>query len=640
MNWLRKRPGRFLLLAITVLLTCTIAEIGGRSRWLGAYENAYYDLWHQLSGVRAAPEHGLIVTIDNQTLIEYKDEPMVFWGPHFARAVENLRMAGARVIGIDFMFTVSIESWLSRLDTPGSDLSRTYDIPFREQLNRGDVVLIATATVDEEGKNDILMPIPDYLYSLRNGPADIGLSNLYMDDDGVIRRFVPRLIDDGSGEMKGFGLILAAVMAIKAADSPEAVARIEQFLRSNTPFPIGFAGPPGTFPRISFHRLLEPGAENDPEIQKIINGKTVIISAEYAGTNDIHLTPYVPKIVTRGKSLMSGAEIHANIVETLLTGNFPRPIPLPLRLFWLIAVTGAGVILFFRVRALQGLLLLLFLMILSGAASFLMFTQNQILPVLNLQAALGLSYIAVLGLRLTSEEKRRSRMEMAIRPYVSDAVVDQVIARDRMPDLGGESMRVTVLFSDIRGFTTISEQLRAHEVVEMLNQYYTRVCEPILNRGGMVDKFIGDAVMALFGAPLPLPDHQERAVAAAWEMTRIAQDFNGWLQERFSDRNLPEFRIGVGIHSGEVVIGNIGSSRRMEYTAIGDTVNVASRLESLCKKFGWTIVASSAVADLAGPGVRIGKREKVTPTGRQGEIEVVEILGFDRKEDEVKKEGG
>ncbi|MFP4347756.1 MAG: CHASE2 domain-containing protein [Desulfococcaceae bacterium] len=617
----RKQWVRGLFFAGIILLACLAAEFGVRSGWLRSYENAYYDLWHRLAWHRAVPEHTLIVSIDSRTLAEHQDEPMVFWGPHFARAIQVLRGAGAAAIGIDFLFSVSIESWLARLDTPGSDLSRTYDIPFREQLHAGDVVLIATAIEGEDGQSDVLMPIPDLVYSLPNGLADIGLSNLYMDEDGVIRRFMPRLSDNGP-----FGLTLAAIMARRAAESPDLRSGIEADLQARSPIPIGFVGPPGAIPRVSFHRLIQPNAEKDSDLKRLVRDRAVIISAEYAGTNDIHLTPYVPKIITQGKSLMTGAEIHANIVETLLSGRHPRVLPEPIRLGWLVVLTGLGGFFFFRLKAVRGLVVLAFLFFLCAAVSYLLFLQGRILPTLNTQLALGVTFVAALGFRLTSEEKRRSRIEQAIRPYVSDAIVDKVVASDQLPDLGGETVRVTVLFSDIRQFTTISEQLDAHEVVEMLNRYYTLACEPILGQGGMVDKFIGDAVMAVFGAPLPLSDHERRAVTAACAMKQIAGEFGSWLHQRFEDRNLPDFRIGVGLHSGEAVIGNIGSAKRMEYTAIGDTVNVASRLESLCKTLGWTITASRQVTDQAGPGIEIGRCDLVTPTGRQGEIEVVEVL--------------
>jgi len=188
---------------------------------------------------------------------------------------------------------------------------------------------------------------------------------------------------------------------------------------------------------------------------------------------------------------------------------------------------------------------------------------------------------------------------------------------------------VTVLFCDIRNFTTIAEKLSAHEVVEMLNAYFGRVCEPILAQGGTVDKYIGDAVMAVFGSPVAHPDHARRALRAALGMAAEAAAFGDWMQVRFADRGLPGFGVGVGLHSGEAVIGDIGTPKRREFTAIGDTVNAASRLEGVTKQLGCVIAASEATVHAAGAGVRTGKMETVPVKGRAAAIRVFEVLSID-----------
>jgi class 3 adenylate cyclase len=163
----------------------------------------------------------------------------------------------------------------------------------------------------------------------------------------------------------------------------------------------------------------------------------------------------------------------------------------------------------------------------------------------------------------------------------------------------------------------------------MLNAYFTRVCEPILAQGGTLDKYIGDAVMAEFGAPLPYPDHARRAIRAALGMAREAEAFKQWMRQRFPERGLAEFGIGVGLHTGEAVIGSIGTPKRKEFTAIGDTVNAASRLEGITKDLKCVIAASEVTVKAAGPGVRTGKRETVTVKGRAEPLVVYEILGID-----------
>jgi adenylate cyclase len=232
-------------------------------------------------------------------------------------------------------------------------------------------------------------------------------------------------------------------------------------------------------------------------------------------------------------------------------------------------------------------------------------------------------------LRLTREERERERIGQMFGRYVSPHVMSALLASPELPELGGQSRHVTVLFSDIRNFTTLSEKLSAKEVVELLNTYFERACKVLLAEGATIDKFIGDAVMAEFGAPLDQPDHAQRALRAALALHQVAIDFRGWVVERFPDRDLPEFDVGVGLHSGEAVVGNIGSSVRMEYTAIGDTVNVASRLEGMTKSLHCAVLASTDTVALAGSGVRTGPIHNLMVKGRQKTIEAVEIHGLD-----------
>ena len=165
--------------------------------------------------------------------------------------------------------------------------------------------------------------------------------------------------------------------------------------------------------------------------------------------------------------------------------------------------------------------------------------------------------------------------------------------------------------------------------MELLNAYFTRACAPILAQGGMVNKFIGDAVMAVFGSPVSYPDHARRALRAALGMAKEAAEFKQWMAQRFPDRGLADFGIGVGLYTGEAVIGDIGTPKRKEFTAIGDTVNAASRLEGMTKELKVVIAASESTVKAAGDGVRIGKVETLTVKGRSEAIRAYEILGVD-----------
>ena len=193
-----------------------------------------------------------------------------------------------------------------------------------------------------------------------------------------------------------------------------------------------------------------------------------------------------------------------------------------------------------------------------------------------------------------------------------------------------QELAATVLFSDIRNFTSIAEKLNSGEVAELLTHYFERASEPVLRQGGRHLKFIGDGLMAVFADPpaaTPLPAAR-RAVSAGLALALAAHEFRGWLQERFAGRGLPPFAIGVGLHAGEVTICRLGSTQAKETTPIGDTVNTAARLQGASKELGWTVVASAAVLQAAGEGVQTAGRSSLELRGRNGWVEVAEIVGL------------
>jgi len=622
-----RRPKKIILLVFLIIFVWAITEVSTRTGWLNTLDHIYYDLWHILAGIRTEPKHVAIVAIDNETLLNYRDEPLIFWGPHFAQGIEVLRRVGVRMIGLDYLFSISAESWLKKLEVSGSERSRTFDIPMRAQLATGKVVPIGWVTSNDKGESELLLPMRDYLFALPNGTADVGLANFYCDNDGVVRQFVPSLFDDGTVPNLTFATLLAVKARGLEASSVSWSLGGGEVYNTPVPRPIGFVGPPGTIPRLPFARLLKPMAEKDSEVQRL-KEKVVIIASEHVGMQDIHLVPYARGFWKTEGSIMGGAELHANIVETLLSGQFPKPVPNWIRMIYMLVVLIVGTLLFFRLHPLKGLVVGLLLSLFCAIFAYLLFYFNWTHPVANVHLGLALSYLGTLGFRLTGEERERAHLRQMFGRYVSDEVVEKLLAMGHRPDLGGEAKQVTVLFSDIRNFTTISERLNPRQVVEMLNAYLSRACESIQNQGGTVDKFIGDAIMAVFGSPIPYEDHAQRALRAALAIRETADGFRSWMHEHFVNIALPEFEIGIGIHTGEAVIGNIGSPKRMEFTAIGDVVNTASRLEGLNKEFGWTIVASSATIHAAGSDVLTGRKEKVILKGREEEIEVFEVIGL------------
>jgi len=607
------------------LVACALAAALARTGWLRTLENLYADSWTMLAGERYTPRHTALVVIDDDTLAALKDDPIAFWAPHFARVLDVLEAAGAKVVGFDYLILVSAEGWLKKLDLPDSMASRAYDAPLRAALARGRTVLISQLAELRDGQLELLLPPRDQLVLLPHGIQDLGVANLHADDDKYLRNFTPSVASDPGFPGLGLGLQLALRMV--DADPTQSAWNLggQRVTRAPGWRRIGFAGPPGTIPSISMTRLLAPTALEDPQV-RALKGKAVILAADNSGTPDRHFTPY-----SHGPQAaqMSGGEVHANIVETLLGAPAPRALPPAIEWGYLLLVALAGSFAFLRLAPGRGALLGLAFAAGLAALAGLTFRLDWLLPVAAPQAALAAAYLMTLGLRLTGEERARARMRGLFERYVSDQVVDKLLSEERRPDLGGETLTVTVLFSDIRNFTTIAEKLSAHEVVEMLNAYFTRACEPILAEGGSVDKFIGDAVMALFGAPAAHHDHARRALRAALAMAEQAQAFREWMRRRFPDRGLPEFAIGVGLHTGEAVIGDIGTPKRSDFTAIGDTVNAASRLEGATKQLACVIAASEATLRAAGEGIRTGKMETLQVKGRAEPIRVFEVTAID-----------
>jgi len=457
----------------------------------------------------------------------------------------------------------------------------TDDNALIEAIGRAHGKIVLAATEVEPGGHTHLLGGGNLLNELG---ARAGEAILTLDSDGKVRRFA--YSSDGLHSFSVASVEVARGRALQAS------------LFDHGTLPIDFVGPPETVTSVPYWKVLD--GQFSPSV---FAGKIVIVGAKSPQLKDYQAT------ATSGSSVMEGAEIWANEIDTLLRGVPLRDAPGWLNIL-VIALLGCAVPLAsLRARRWRSLLDALVLGAVFALVTQLAFNGGRILAFVYPLLALVLGTLGTLAVLYVTETIERERVREVFSRFVPGGVVDEVLA------ITGEDLRLgaverdcTVLFSDLRGFTSFSETQPAALVIEVVNYYLSEMTEAILDAGGTLIAYMGDGIMALFGAPLEQDDHADRAVAAAQEMVgRRLRRFNEWLAAQGFDHS---FAMGVGVNSGSVMAGNVGSEQRMEYTAIGDTTNTASRLEGMTKGSGAMVFISQTTRERMRSGA-----ERLSPVG-------------------------
>jgi adenylate cyclase len=322
---------------------------------------------------------------------------------------------------------------------------------------------------------------------------------------------------------------------------------------------------------------------------------------------------------------MSGVEIHANMVAGLLEQRFLARLP-PLAAAVLAIVLGlAGSLLQFRWQAGRSALLTAGGVLVFGLISLALFAvKGWSVPALPALFAAVVPYGSFGLIAYFEVERKRREIRQAFGHYLAPAILEEILADPARLRLGGRTAEVTLLFTDLAGFTSLSERVAPSEVGRFLNRYFTEMTRIVFAHDGTVDKFIGDALVAFWGAPVADAEHALKACRAALAM----QERMRTLREEMAREGLPELHMRIGVNSGEAIVGNMGSSDLFNYTALGDTVNLAARLEGANKEFGTSILISDAVRMRAGPAIRTRPLGALKVRGRSDETPVFELTGL------------
>ena len=573
-----RRLRRSLLAAVALFALGTVVLLDATGV-LDRAELSTIDQRFEIRGARAVPKDVVVVGIDDVTFDELKQR-WVFSRRTFAKALAGVASDKPRAIVYDVEFAEQSD------DIVGDN---------RLVLNtrRAGNVIFSATEVGKNGATKIFggKEVQDF------AKAKVGNGLLPEGSSGALRR-LPYSID---------GLKTLSVATVEDVTGKP----VDRSKMKGEGAWIDFAGPPGHLAYVPFSRAVKrtfkPGSFRD---------KIVVIGAVAPVLQDRHPTSW-----PAGE--MAGPEIHANAIDTLMRG-------IPLHdsggvadVLIALGLTLLPLLLSLWLRPFVALAVGLGAAVLYAVIAQVAFGRGLILPVVVPLIGLGISLVGALAVYYLTASVERAQTRDLFSRFVPDSVVAQVLERADTEDdvrLGGELLTATVLFSDLRGFTSFAEGREPAEVIGVLNRYLTEMSDAILDHDGTLVAYMGDGIMAVFGAPIASDDHADKALAAARQMLDRLEGFNEWLRsEGLGDG----FKMGIGLNTGDVMSGNVGSARRLEYTTIGDTTNSAARLEGMTKGTPYQLfVADSTRSQLASPPDDLESLDELEVRGRKGAMKV------------------
>lgn len=566
------------------------------SPWGKTWDLFTLDMLFKIRGPRAPTPDIVIVGIDEPSFaVIGKQWP---WPRRIhAQLISTLIRNGARVIALDLLFPEA--------SNPQQDQLLSQAIA----SHPGTVLAVYIDQKEEEGyvRQIIVGPNP-----LLNIPDDkLGYINLPLDEDGVIRRV--NLRHDG---LQAFALRASSEFKHDLYPKPSV----------GDAMLINFSGPPHTIRTVSYYQALEAESHLPAGF---FHDKLVFIGFSTQGSADPSkkLPDYFPVPYSRGGGgYMAGVEIHAQIAGNLIRQHFLREIEYRVlfsiaAVFWSLSLYS-----FIWLRPLLGGSIASGSWMLVSIFSYFLFVRFSLyLPPLFFLIPSSLSYFASILIRYLQTRQEKVFIRNAFSTYLAPSVVQELMKSPEKLSLGGQEVDITAFFSDLEGFTVISESLGPAELVALLNTFLTEMTDILLRHGGTVDKFEGDAIIAFFGAPHRLEQHARVACETCLEMqARLSHLRKDWARNQ-----KPLLKMRIGLNSGLAVVGNMGTKKRMDYTMMGDTVNTAARLEGISKIYGTYTLIGESTYRAAGNGVVCREIDTVTVVGKSDPLRIYELLGLE-----------
>jgi adenylate cyclase len=638
---MKKRAGIFIGISITVLVAAIMLL---KLSPLETIEEKLLDYRFKIRGTIKPPDTVVIAAIDEKSIERLGRWP---WSrDKIARLVEKLNDSGAEIIVFDVIFSESEknDAMLGKAIKNAGNVILPIVFDFEQPRSLENAFLTNAAFISVTNPDmfnkynpitakSVLIPVPELIQEAMT----LGHINMFPDNDGTLRweslviAYNGLLYPSVTLQASAFYLgIPHEKVVIKATEGIQLGKRFIPTDRWGRTF-INYYGTNQTFKHISIFDILENNIKPDD-----LQGKIVLIGATAVGIYDLRVTPFSPA--------MPGVEKHANVITSILENRFIRSVSQSTNLIVLLL---SGCLLSFLIprfkaagaSAITGIFLLLVL--LSG---YYLFAKNGLwinitYPSINIL----LIFISVTAYNYAVEEKHARHIRSMFSSYVTEKVVNELIKNPDMAKLGGERREITVLFSDVRGFTSFSEKHSPEEVVAILNEYLAEMTDIVFKWEGTLDKFIGDAILAFWGAPMKQENHAELAVKCALNMVKRLEE----LQQKWQSEGKPILDCGIGINTGEVLVGNIGAEgKKMDYTVIGDHVNLGSRVEGLTRKYNVHILMTEftlqKIKDLISSGklwrTEVTGLEKVVVKGKEQPVSIYEVKALEHGSESRVKE--